>query len=240
MLNFFISLITVLYVGELLTSPPVLAQNQNFIPVRGGIEYGISGIALIEQNREKSNFLIVHDNKKSNQGRLAIISIQGEKQPEYLPLILLFDKIKLPNDLEALTTIPNRNNNEFIALSSDGKGYHIKLEFKNQTASIIKEFKLPEIDKNDNFESFALQKIDNQLIVVWAHRGAGKEPAKIYWGKFDINKYQINNINSATFTVPFPDGKVRHISDLKIDNAGIVYISTANDNGDNGPFASAV
>lgn len=225
----------------LLINQEVLAQT--WIPVRGGIEYGISGIALIEQNSEKSDFLIVHDNKKSNQGRLAIISLQGKKQPEYLPLNLQ-DNNKLPDDLEALTTIPNTNpntnNTEFIALSSDGKGYHVKLVFQNKTASIIKEFKLPEIDKNSNFESFALQKIDNQLIAVWAHRGEGKEPAKIYWGKFDINKYQINNINSATFTVSFPDGKVRHISDLKIDNAGIVYISSANDNGNDGPFQSAV
>jgi hypothetical protein len=237
MLKFFISLITVLCVGKLLTSPPVLAQN--WIPVRGGIEYGISGIALIEQNSKKSEFLIVHDNKKSNQRRLAIISLQGKKQPEYLPLNLP-DNTKLPDDLEALTTIPNTNNTEFIALSSDGKAYHIKLVFKNKNASIIREFNLPEIDKNSNFESLEIRKIDNQLIAIWAHRGEGKEPAKIYWGKLDLTKYQITNVNVANFKVPFPEGNVRHISDIKVDNAGIVYITAAGDNGNDGPFQSAV
>jgi hypothetical protein len=230
--------ITAVVFGVLLSiSQQVLAQT--WIPVRGGIEYGISGIALIEQNSEKSNFLIVHDNKKSNQRRLAIISLQGKKQPEYLPLNLPAN-IKLPNDLEALTTIPETNNTEFIALSSNGKAYHVKLVFKNKKASIIKEFNLLEVDKNSNFESLGLQKIDNQLIAIWAHRGEGEEPAKIYWGKLDLNKYQINNVETANLKVPFPDGNVRHISDIKVDNAGIVYITAASDNGDDGPFQSAV
>lgn len=125
-------------------------------------------------------------------------------------------------------------------MSSDGKGYHLKLVFKNKSIEVIKEFELPRTNKNYNFESFNLQKIDNQLIVMWGHRGDGKEAARIYWGDFDLNKYQINNVNSTDFKVPFPNGNVRHISDLKIDNAGIVYITTASDNGNDGPFQSAV
>lgn len=84
MLKFLVSLITVLCVGELLISAPALAQT--WIPVRGGISYGISGIALIKQQNENLDFLIVHDNKRPHQERLAIISFQGKKQPEYLPL----------------------------------------------------------------------------------------------------------------------------------------------------------
>jgi hypothetical protein len=237
MLKFFISLIAVLYLGELLISAPVLAQT--WIPVRGGISYGISGISLIDKQLDKLDFLIVHDNKTSNQARLAIISSQGKNQPEYLPLSWP-DNIKLPIDLEALTVIPETNNSEFVALSSDGKAYHLKLVFKNKTISLIQEFELPKTNKNNNFESFSLQKIDNQLIAMWGHRGNGKETARIYWGNFDLNKYQINNIQSTNFNVPYPDGNVRHISDLKIDNAGVVYISAASDNGNDGPFQSAV
>ncbi|WP_353929674.1 hypothetical protein WJM97_15340 [Okeanomitos corallinicola TIOX110] len=237
MLKFFISLITVLCLGELLISAPVLAQT--WIPVRGGISYGISGISLIDKQLDKLDFLIVHDNKTSNQARLAIISSQGKNQPEYLPLSWP-DNIKLPIDLEALTVIPETNNSEFVALSSDGIAYHLKLVFKNKTISLIQEFELPKTNKNNNFESFSLQKIDNQLIAMWGHRGNGKETARIYWGNFDLNKYQINNIQSTNFNVPYPDGNVRHISDLKIDNAGIVYITATNDNGNDGPFQSAV
>ncbi|TAF11203.1 MAG: hypothetical protein EAZ77_01200 [Nostocales cyanobacterium] len=230
-------IITVVLGGLLLLSEQVLAQN--WIPVRGGIPFGISGIALIEKQSDKLDFLIVHDNKKPAQGRLAIISLQGKKQPEYFPLNWQ-SKIKLPNDLEALTSIPETNNSDFIALSSAGKAYHLNLVFKNKTISIIKEFDLPEIAKNSNFESFSLQKIDHKLIAIWAHRGQGKEPAKIYWGILNLAKYKIILAGSANLTVPFPGGNVRHISDIKIDNAGIVYITSANDFGDDGPFQSAV
>ncbi|MBD2291938.1 hypothetical protein H6G06_00205 [Anabaena sphaerica FACHB-251] len=223
--------------GLLLSSQEIFAQN--WIPVRGGIPFGISGIALIEKQSNKLDFLIVHDNKKPNQGRLAIISIQGKKQTEYFPLNWQ-NKIKSPNDLEALTSIPETNNSDFIALSSAGKAYHLNLGFKNKTISIIKEFDLPEIAKNSNFESFSLQKIDNKLMAIWGHRGEGEEPAKIYWGILNLAKYQITLAGTANFKVPFPDGNVRHISDIKIDNAGIVYITSASDNGDDGPFESAV
>ncbi|WP_442936007.1 hypothetical protein [Nostoc sp.] len=68
----------------LLISHKVSAQDWR--PVRGGIPFGISGMALIEQQSNSLDFLIVHDNKKPNQGRMAIISINGKNQPEYFPL----------------------------------------------------------------------------------------------------------------------------------------------------------
>jgi hypothetical protein len=238
MTKFFrLTIIILVLTGLSLISQQVLAQT--WLPVRGGLPFGISGIALIEKQSDKLDFLIVHDNKKPNQGRLAIISLQGKKQPEYLPLNWQ-NNIKSPIDLEALTSIPDTNISEFIALSSVGKAYHFKLVFKNKNISIIKEFELPEIAKDSNFESFSLQKIDGKLITIWAHRGEGKEPAKIYWGILDLAKYKIILAGSANLTVPFPDGNVRHISDIKIDKAGIVYITSASDDGDDGPFQSAV
>lgn len=207
-------------------------------PVRGGILYGISGMALIEQ-KNRLDFLIVHDNKQANQGRLAIIRIIGKNQPEYLP-VQWPSNLELPIDLEALTDIPGTNKTEFIALTSAGKAYHLKLNSINKSISILKVFDVPEASKSNNFEAFSLQNIDGKLIAIWAHRGGGTEAAKIYWGTFNINKYQINLAGTANFKVPFPDENVRHISDIKIDSAGIVYLSAASDTGDDGPFQSAV
>ncbi|MBK1989106.1 hypothetical protein A0J48_016435 [Sphaerospermopsis aphanizomenoides BCCUSP55] len=238
--KFFKLIITLVVLGGLLLiSQQVSAQS--WIPVRGGIPFGISGMALINQQSNKLDFLIVHDNKKPNQGRLAIISLRGKNQPEYLPLNLP-NNIQLPTDLEALTSIPDTNNFDFIAVNSEGKAYYLQLESNSKNISIFKEFNLPKITitKNSNFESFCLQKIDNQLIAMWGHRGEGVNPAKIYWGKFDLNQYQITNVGEANFQVPFHGGNVRHISDIKIDHAGIVYITSASDGGDNGPFESAV
>jgi hypothetical protein len=221
----------------LLISQRALAQEWR--PVRGGILYGISGMALVEQQSNSLDFLIVHDNKKQDQARLAIINIKGKKPPEYLALNWQANA-ELPIDLEGLTCIPGKANPSFIALSSSGKAYHIKVDRINKNISVLKVFDLPAIPEGSNFESFALQEIDGKLVAVWAHRGAGEQPATIYWGVFDLVKYQITQIASVNVKVPFPSGNVRHISDLKVDSAGIVFITSASDTGDDGPFQSAV
>ncbi|MBD2336751.1 hypothetical protein H6G64_07065 [Calothrix sp. FACHB-156] len=211
---------------------------QEWRPVRGGIPFGISGIALIQQQSNSLNFLIVHDNKKPGQGRLAIINIKGKNQPEYLALN--WPSKVLPEDLEALTSIPDTNNTSFIALASTGQAYYFKLDADKKTISVIKEFDLPPFPKGSNFEAFSLQDIDGKLIAVWAHRGEAEQPATIYWGFLDLTKYQIILAGSSNFTVPFPNGNVRHVSDIKVDSAGVVFISAASDPGDDGPFQSAV
>jgi hypothetical protein len=228
---------TVILGALLLISVRVWAQDWR--PVRGGIPFGISGIALIEQQSSTLDFLIVHDNKQKKQGRVAIISIKGKNQPEYSPLNWP-NNTELPIDLEALTSVPEKTKSSFIALSSSGKAYYIRLEPGNKTISVIKEFNLPGISQGNNFEAFALQNIDGKLVAIWGHRGEGEKPATIFWGVFDLAKYQITLAGSANLKVPFPSGNVRHISDIKVDPAGIVYITSASDAGDDGPFQSAV
>lgn len=225
-----------IFLSLLLLSQQVFAQSWR--PVRGSILYGISGIALINQANSSWNFLVVHDNKQTNQERLALITIEGRNQPQYLSLNWPSNN-QSPIDLEALTSIPKLKNT-FIALSSSGKVYTIKLEPDKKTISILKDFELPGIPKGSNFEAFALQNIEGKLIAIWAHRGEAEQPATIYWGILDINKYQLTLAGSTQLKVPFPSGNVRHISDIKVDSAGIVYISSASDGGDNGPFQSAI
>ncbi len=146
--------------GLLLISQQVFAQT--WIPVRAGIPFGISGIALMNQQSDKLDFSTVHDNKQPNQGRLAIISLQGENQPEYL--LLNWPNKKLPTDLEALKSITDTKNYDFIAVNSHGKASNFQLDSNKESLSILKEFDLPAITKDSNFESSCLQKIDNQLI----------------------------------------------------------------------------
>jgi hypothetical protein len=220
----------------LLISQQVFAQSWR--PVRASILYGISGMALVNQEKSSWDFLVVHDNKQTNQERLALITIRGKNQPEYLSLNWPSNS-QSPIDLEALTSIPKVKNN-FIALSSSGKAYHIKLDSQQKSVAILKEFELPGIPKGSNFEAFSLQNIEGKLVAIWAHRGEAEQPAIIYWGVLDLNKYQINLAGSTQLKVPFPSGNVRHISDIKVDSAGIVYISSSSDAGDNGPFQSAI
>lgn len=234
--QFFIILNLVVVLGVLLLTPQVGAQDWQ--PVRGGITFGISGMALLEQQSNSLDFLIAHDNKK-NESRLAIISIKSKNQLEYLPLNWP-SNTKLPIDLEAITSVPGQKNSTFIALSSSGKAYYFKLDLSNKIIFVLKEFNLPGIPQGSNFEAFGLQNIDGKLVAIWAQRGEGEQPAIIYWGMLDPAKYQITLTGVANLKVPFPNGNVRHISDLKVDPVGIVYITSANDTGDDGPFQSAV
>lgn len=212
---------------------------QQWRPVRGGLLFGISGMALMSQENHSLNLLVIHDNKGKDEGRLAIITIKGQEQPEYFPLNWP-SNAELPIDLEAIASIPGKANS-FMALSSTGKIYSIRLSEVNKNISILKVFALPEIPKGSNFEGFALQEINGTLLAVWAHRGQGEEAATIYWGKLDLDTYQITPLGSAMLIVPRPTGKdVRHISDIKLDKSGILFITSATDPGNDGPFESAV
>jgi hypothetical protein len=220
-----------------LVPQPVLSQQWR--PVRGGIAFGISGMVLLTQQNDFHSFLVAHDNKQKNQGRLAIISIKGEESPQYFP-VKWPSNTPLPVDLESLTAVPGTSEPTFMAATSAGKVYHFRLDASKQTISILKVFDLPNIAKGSNFEGFAVQKIDEQLMAIWAHRGEDNDPAVLDWGRFDLKTYQITSISSVPLKVPFPVSAVRHISDLKVDSAGILFISAATDNGDDGPFSSAV
>ncbi|HLO52199.1 MAG TPA: hypothetical protein VK211_27615, partial [Kamptonema sp.] len=136
------------------------------------------------------------------------------------------------------TAVPGTS--DFMALASAGRAYHIRLDRAKKTVSVLKVFDLPNIPKGSNFESFALQNIDGKLLAVWADRGSGESPGVIYWGVLDLATYQITQQGSVILKVPYPTGNIRHISDIKIDSAGVVFISSATDNGDDGPFDSAV
>ncbi|WP_414563624.1 MULTISPECIES: hypothetical protein [unclassified Anabaena] len=236
--RFFRLIITIVILGTfLLISQQAWARDWR--PVRGGISFGISGMALVEQQNDTLDFLVVHDNKQKNQGRLAIISIKGKNQPEYFA-VDWSSTTELPIDLEALTSVPGKNNTEFIALTSFGKAYYLKLNSAKKTVSVLKEFNLPNVPQGSNFEGFGLQDIDGKLVAIWAHRGAGQQPATVYWGNFNPSTYQITLAGSRDLQVPFPSDNVRHISDIKVDSGGIVYITSASDAGDDGPFQSAL
>lgn len=231
-------LITVATVAALtFTSQQVLAQQWH--PVRSGKFFGISGITLSARQGNSLSFLIVHDNKQAGQGRLASITFKGNEQPQYVPLKWPA-KTPLPFDLEAITAVPGEKEPSFMALTSSGKVYHFRLNVFKGDIFIDKVFNLPDIPKESNLESFSLTKIDDTLLAVWAHRGADEEPAIIYWGQLDLKTYQISSIGSTNFNVPWPVTNVRHISDLKVDSTGIVFISSAKDPGNDGPFESAV
>ncbi|GAB4285555.1 MAG: hypothetical protein Fur0025_17280 [Oscillatoriaceae cyanobacterium] len=213
--------------------------------VREGIRFGISGMALWQQQNNSVSFVIVHDNKNSDEGRLAVLTLTPQQTPIYMPLSWP-NAEEMPADLEAITAVPGAGKPSFMAATSYGKIYHLTINEK-QEVSLLGVFDLPPYPEGSNFEGFALQEINGKLLAFWGNRGENEDPGVIYWGTIDLSRYQIAVLGSAKVRVPFPVpsqhgsrvGNVRHVSDLKVDPAGIVYISSAMDSGDDGPFASA-
>jgi hypothetical protein len=222
-------------------------KSNDWWQIKDDKDHGISGTILIEKERTKNSFLVVHDNKFKEQPRFGIIFWREKENPQYIDISIANSKY-LPVDLEAITIIPEQKNN-FLALASNGNIYQGELNFSKTKVSLFKKIELPSsFDssttlgvKDSDFESFALQKLNEKTIAVWAERGKAQKPATIYWGVFDLPTLTITPQGSTKLTVPFPiEGEVRHISDLKIDPAGVVYISSASDGGNNGPFQSAI
>lgn len=211
---------------------------QQWQTIRNTKLYGISGISLVEQkNAQSALFLVIHDNKKIGITKFALVKLRGDRPPQYWPLKWSTDQAE-PVDLEGLTVVPG--DNTFMAMSSTGKIYHLQLDQQQKAVSVLQVFDWPNIPAGSNFEGFLVKKFNNLLIAIATERGDGSKPATIHWGILDPVTYQITEQGNINWQVPWPQGAVRHISDLKVDDTGIIFITAANDPGDEGPFQSAI
>ncbi|MEO8071804.1 MAG: hypothetical protein ABI891_15285 [Acidobacteriota bacterium] len=214
------------------------AQTNQWRPVSGSRHDNISGMALVEHEGNKTVFIIVNDNKKKEQNHAALVTIEGRNAPKYQPLGWIGDDVGV--DFEAVSSVPSAKN-EFMALTSTGRVFHIALDRENNSVKVLKSFDVPQIPAKHDFEGFALQKVNNILLAIWADRGLDAKPAQLFWSRFDLQSDAFAGETTSTFVkVPYPIGNTRHISDLKIDQSGAVFISSASDPGNDGPFSSAI
>lgn len=213
------------------------AQTNQWRPVSGARHDNISGMALVEHTSSKTSFIIVNDNKKKEQNHAAIVSIEGRSAPKYQPLKWIGDDIGV--DFEAISAVPGMKDN-FMAFTATGRVFHIELDRAENSVKVIKSFDVPSIPKDSDFEGFALQKVNDVLLAIWADRGLDAKPAQLFWAKFDLQIDAFSRIDSAFLKVPYPPKNTRHISDVKVDPSGAIFITSASDAGNDGPFASAV
>ncbi len=161
-------------------------------------------MALVAQHSDTASFLIVHDSKKPGQGRLATVTTR-DKGLQYLPLN--WPDNQEPTDLEGLTAIPGKSSSSFMASTSAGKVYHLRFDASSKMVRLLKVFDLPNVPQGSELEGFSVQELNNQLLAVWAHRGAGLETAVVYWGLLNPNTYQITQTASTRLKYP---GLCRH------------------------------
>lgn len=203
-----------------------------------GLFYGISGMAVLDDASDylsnRIELLVVHDNKSDDTGRFSLVRWQdGTIAME--PVAWASD-LPLPVDLEGLSPIPG--DDRFIALESDGEFYRVAFDRATMAVTVSDRGVVPPLPEGSNLESIALVDLAGQTLIVWAHRGQDDDPAILYWGTIDLDSLAITPIGSQPLTVPAPVGNVRHISDLTVTSTGQVFISSATDNGNDGPFES--
>lgn len=213
------------------------AQTNGWRPVSGAQHDNISRMALIEHSGNKISFIIVNDNKKKEQNHAAIVSVEGRNAPKYTALKWNGDDVG--TDFEAISAVPDVENN-FMAFTSAGRVFHIQLDLNDNSVKVLKSFDVPQIPQNSDFEGFVLQKVNDVLLAIWADRGLDAKPAQLFWSRFDLQNHSFSQVDSAFLKVPYPTGNTRHISDIKVDESGAIFISSASDPGNDGPFASAV
>jgi len=205
--------------------------------VKGGILSGISGMALVEGHDDSDTFLIVHDNKKEGEARTALVTVRRGASPVYAPVAW---EGETPIDLEGLTAIPGQAS-RYVALASAGKAFVIDLSADHAKVVVERTFTLPSVPQGANFEGLAVQKIGDSLVMAWGHRGNSPDIAKIFLSTLDAALTPAATVASMDVPVPWPAAQgARGISDLKIDATGTIFLTSAVDAGDDGPFQSAL
>lgn len=216
------------------------AGAQEWLPVPAGGKFNVSGMALFQQEAGRVSFLVVLDNKGKEEDRAGIVTLERDEAPRYQPLAWPAGE-KLPFDLESATRVPDAAG-EFLVSESRGQVYHLKLDQTGSTASLslVRTFSLPRVAPRADYEGFAVQRFGKELLAVWAHRGADADPAVVAWSTLDLENGKVGKVKTRDFSVPWPArSEVRHISDLKVDSSGVLFVTSASDPGNYGPFQSA-
>ncbi|WP_369212966.1 hypothetical protein [Streptomyces flavofungini] len=208
------------------------------------ITSGISGLALSGggdgvRADGSTHALVVRDNKKPGQNRVAALTYRPGRSAAVKPLT--WDGGSEPIDLEAIEAVPGASG-EYVALASRGLVYHLTSE--GSRVRVLDTSPLPGIAEGDDYESFALTSRHGRLAAVWADRGEGEDrPSKLRAAPFSFNEYgeaDFGPVTTARYRAPYPKGDVRHASDITVTGAGHLLIGSASDAGDDGPFTSAV
>ncbi|MBM7170246.1 hypothetical protein JQK87_17930 [Streptomyces sp. G44] len=218
---------------------PAPAAGGGWQQVGADITSGVSGLAFSGRAQGTTHALVVRDNKKPGQNRVAALTYRPGRSATVEPMTWAGGGE--PIDLEAIEAVPGAPG-EYVALASRGLVHHLKAT--GTRVEVLGTSPLPAIADGDDYESFALISRHGKMAAVWADRGAGKDrPATLRAASFAFTKYgeaDFGPVTTARYRTPYPSGPVRHASDISVTDAGRLLIGAASDPGDDGPFDSAV
>ncbi|WP_052074417.1 hypothetical protein [Shewanella mangrovi] len=218
------------------------------------LELGFSGMARMTGD----SYLVVQDKKVFETGdRVGIFQLSADGQQHYTPLQI--DNWRDPDgpssDLESVCQLPGSQNQYLLAESGywDGKfGRIFRVELNGTQANVLQVYHVPKLipsgkgKHGDNFEGMLCAKMGANTLVILGERGGSKayrhgvlrigvlQPTSIDWQHYAEQAVKVKAPKS------WRTAKYRSISDLYLDNDGIIWAVATQDAGDNGPFRSVV
>lgn len=237
----------------------ILAAVAFFICIRSvsAFEIGISGMAQIDPD----SYLVVQDKKAYENGdRVGILKIKGGGMYELTPLKVSDWKHGdgQASDLESVCRIPGKSNEFLLAEAGywEGKyGRIFQVEIKTNQLTVKNVFNIPKIvaskdgGDGDNFEGMACLKKDDSIFVILGERGGSSLYKNGYLriGILDYSNSQLswNKYSNKPIEIHAPGSwyngeSKRSISDLYLDERGIIWAVATEDAGDAGPFKSII
>jgi hypothetical protein len=219
----FVALTAGLVLGLGPTSAAIGDTPITWVQVGTGITEGVSGLTPAP-----SGWVIARDNKSAGQDRIALLSTDDQVTDLVWPGTA-------PSDLESIDAVPNQPDH-YVTCTSGGACYSILIDATSM--QVLDTFPLPAGGTQN--ETFAMTTAaDGSTLAIWADRGSATTPATLYAATLDVDTGAFGQVTSAQVTVPYPTTGLRPISDATIVGDRIVITSSA-DNGNDGPFNSAV
>ena len=224
--------------------PTAASLTDRWHKVGDGKLMGIGGMALLGSEGNNLSFLVIHDNKNAGEARAGILRCERGGEPKYARLDWPSSSTALPVDLEALAAIPGAQG-EYLAATSKGQVYRIKASSSQQSIESVQKLAqdIPGATGVSEIEGFALAPLGESIVAAWADRGDDEKAATFSWASFDATRNELTGAETTTIKVPWPEKNARDVSDIRIDSAGAVFITSAyesNDDATDATFASAV
>ncbi len=216
------------------------SADAEWVQVLEGKYGGISGLALDGPSGECADYIAVHDNKGPSEPHMSLLHVTalGTVMIQGIPCRVASGAV-LPADCEAVCALPGVSH-EFVVV---GKAYsvkptqhllcHVVLSRKEAVLErIVPLTHVPAIDPD--VEAFAVRRIGETTVAVWAHRGGGDRAAVVYAGRLDFGAKEDADVlrldaPGQDVTVDFFPGCTdrRSVSDVKIDATGTVWATAA-------------
>jgi hypothetical protein len=211
------------------------------LALRGALP-DLSGLAWIAGN----TFLAVSDAKNANantRSRVSLVSLPGSARGvSWRFLALNWQAVEgLSKDLESIARIPDTD----LFLLSESGSFKLKkariflAQYQKNKLQLLGFTHFP--TKVKNIEGTAIARVGDELIFLYAERAQGEAQTKIHLAKLSLSPLKLETLNEVIFNSPVAARKnFRLISAMEVDRNNQLYIASASDLGNDGPFQSIV